>query len=229
MGNANNPFQARYGYELNVCRDFADAYPSAEVIGTDLSPIQPLFVPPNCKFELDDAQLEWTYPENNFDFVHISCLFGSISDWPALYAQIYKSVPATPTCEISSACLTLSLTDDIRCTKPGGWFEDLEMTIQFKSDDNPLTDDHIMARWSKVFLEAGDRMGKTFRIAEMAKDLIIDAGFVDVVEKRYKLPVGDFMEDPKMKEVGRWNLLYTVQGLEGWALFLLAKIMKVRK
>lgn len=103
------------------------------------------------------------------------------------------------------------------------------MTIQFKSDPNPLPDDHIMARWSKVFLEAGDRMGKTFRIANMAKDLITDAGFVDVVEKKYMLPVGDWMADPKMKEVGRWNLLYTVQGLEGWALFLLAKIMKVRE
>jgi hypothetical protein len=96
-----------------MCRDFADAYLSAEVIGTDLSPIQPLFVPPNCKFELDDAQAEWTYPPNTFDFVHISCLFGSISDWPALYAQIYKSVltirsarpPAWP---VSHILLTIS-------------------------------------------------------------------------------------------------------------------------
>ena len=41
--------------------DFVDAYPSAMVIGTDLSPMRPYFVPPNVKFELDDAQLEWTY------------------------------------------------------------------------------------------------------------------------------------------------------------------------
>lgn len=89
-------------YELNICRDFADAYPSAEVIGTDLSPIQPLFVPSNVKFELDDAQLEWTYKPNTFDFVHIRCLFGSISDWPALYAQIYKSVRTISIC--TTAC-----------------------------------------------------------------------------------------------------------------------------
>lgn len=35
--------------------DFADESPSAEVIGTDVSPIQPNWVPPNVKFELDDA------------------------------------------------------------------------------------------------------------------------------------------------------------------------------
>lgn len=101
------------------------------------------------------------------------------------------------------------------------------MTIQFKSDDPPLPEDHIMARWSKVFLEAGERMGKTFLIAEMSKDLIMKAGFVDVVQKRFKLPVGDYMDDSKMKEVGLWNLLYTIQGLEGWALMMLSKIMKV--
>jgi SAM-dependent methyltransferase len=30
--------------------DFADEYPNAEVIGIDLSPIQPSWVPTNCKF-----------------------------------------------------------------------------------------------------------------------------------------------------------------------------------
>ena len=41
--------------------DFAQDHPEAEVIGLDLSPIQPSWVPPNCKFEVDDFELEWTY------------------------------------------------------------------------------------------------------------------------------------------------------------------------
>lgn len=32
-----------------LIRDFADAHPEAEVIGTDISPIQPTWVPPNVK------------------------------------------------------------------------------------------------------------------------------------------------------------------------------------
>lgn len=115
----------------------------------------------------------------------------------------------------------------IRCTKPGGWIEDLEFSIVFKSDDGTITGDHVMARWSRLFLEAGEKMGKTFRAGERARELITNAGFTNVTEKRYKLPIGDWSSDPKMKELGQWNLLYCVQGLEGFALFLLSKIMEV--
>lgn len=37
------------GYRLTRASDFADEYPDAEVIGTDISPIQPGWVPPNLK------------------------------------------------------------------------------------------------------------------------------------------------------------------------------------
>jgi hypothetical protein len=74
----------------------AEQFPSAEVIGTDLSDVQPRFVPPNCKFELDDAQLQWTFAPNSFDFVHLRCLFGGISDWQALYGEIFRCVTVCP-------------------------------------------------------------------------------------------------------------------------------------
>lgn len=34
---------------LQAHRDFADDHPEANVIGTDISPIQPKWVPPNLK------------------------------------------------------------------------------------------------------------------------------------------------------------------------------------
>jgi hypothetical protein len=36
-----------------------------------------------------------------------------------------------------------------RATKPGVWIEDLEMSIQFKSDDGTVGDDHFMTHWSR--------------------------------------------------------------------------------
>ena len=39
--------------------DVADSYPSAIVTGTDLSPTQPSWVPPNVRFEIDDFKDEW--------------------------------------------------------------------------------------------------------------------------------------------------------------------------
>lgn len=70
----------------------ADMFPSAEVIGTDLSPTQPQWVPPNCKFEIDDCAAEWTFQEASFDFIHVRGLFGCIRDWPAFYREVYKYV-----------------------------------------------------------------------------------------------------------------------------------------
>ncbi len=61
--------------------DFADEHPESEVIGTDLSPIQPSFVPPNLRFEIDDVEDEWIF-KNKFDFIHCRMLTGSIADWP---------------------------------------------------------------------------------------------------------------------------------------------------
>jgi hypothetical protein len=84
-----------------------------------------------------------------------------------------------------------------------------------------------MAQWSRIFLEAGEKMGKTFRTGDRAKEYITAAGFIDVKEKKYKLPIGTWPVDQKMKTIGQWNLLYCVQGLEGFALFILSKIMGV--
>lgn len=44
-------------FMANMHSEMADAYPSASVVGTDLSPIQPMFVPPNCAFEIEDLNL----------------------------------------------------------------------------------------------------------------------------------------------------------------------------
>ncbi|KAH7147923.1 S-adenosyl-L-methionine-dependent methyltransferase [Fusarium sp. MPI-SDFR-AT-0072] len=56
--------------------DIADKFPSASVIGVDLSPIQPSWVPPNLKFLVDDIEDEWMHG-GDFDFVHMRC----ISPW----------------------------------------------------------------------------------------------------------------------------------------------------
>ncbi|KAK2808586.1 hypothetical protein FQN50_004618 [Emmonsiellopsis sp. PD_5] len=45
--------------------DIAEIYPSAQVIGTDLSPIQPGGIPDNVEFIVDDALQEWTFPKSS--------------------------------------------------------------------------------------------------------------------------------------------------------------------
>ncbi|KAJ4298850.1 hypothetical protein N0V90_004093 [Kalmusia sp. IMI 367209] len=50
--------------------DMGDKYPSAEILGNDISPIQPTLVPPNVKFEVDDLEEEWVY-STKFDYIHV--------------------------------------------------------------------------------------------------------------------------------------------------------------
>jgi len=75
---------------MTYLSDFADQHPSAEVIGTDISPIQPDEVPQNLQFEVDDCTLEWLYTKESFDFIHARSMYGCIVDWPEFYNQVYQ-------------------------------------------------------------------------------------------------------------------------------------------
>ena len=101
------------------------------------------------------------------------------------------------------------------------------MSVAPQSDDGSVTEDSIFAVWGRVSLEAGDKFGKTLRIVDQSKGLMQDAGFEDVVEHRFKLPIGGWSSDPKLKDIGRWNQLHWEEGIEGWCMALLTRIMGV--
>lgn len=71
--------------------ELADQQPDAEIIGTDLSPIQPRYVPPNVKFEIDDADDDWTFPEDHFDYIHERLVIaGSIKNHQKFFDQSFR-------------------------------------------------------------------------------------------------------------------------------------------
>lgn len=65
--------------------EMGDQFPSAKVIGIDLSPIQPDWVPVNVHFLVDDAESPWVYPKDHFDYIHTRHTVMAIKDWPKLY------------------------------------------------------------------------------------------------------------------------------------------------
>ncbi|KAK5651413.1 hypothetical protein OQA88_12501 [Cercophora sp. LCS_1] len=175
--------------------DFADEFPNTEVTGTDLSPIQPTWVPPNVKFEIDDATTPWTWPQGTFDFVHLRYLFGSIPDWTALLREAYN------------ACA------------PGGWVETVEVEVDFLSDDGTVKPDSALAVWGKMTRTAGPIMGKSFMIISenLQRKGMEDAGFVEITQVDKKCPVGGWPLDPKLAEVGRSLQLGFENDLEGYS------------
>lgn len=67
--------------------EMADQYPSATVLGVDLSPIQPEWVPPNVRFMVDDVESPWLHPNNYFDYIHSRHTVMAIKDWPKLFRR----------------------------------------------------------------------------------------------------------------------------------------------
>lgn len=61
----------------------------AQVTGVDLSPIQPSLVPPNCIFELDDLEKDWTWTKP-FDLILSRAMAGSFSDYEAFTQKAYE-------------------------------------------------------------------------------------------------------------------------------------------
>lgn len=104
----------------------------------------------------------------------------------------------------------------------------MEIDIMITSDDGTVTEEHFMHRWSQTLMEAAEKTGKSLASYDDMTELITAAGFEDIQERIYKVPIGAWSSDPKMKHLGRWNLLFCLEGADNWALYLLSQIMKVR-
>lgn len=68
----------------------ADRYPSASVLGIDLSPIQPNWVPMNARFLVDDVESPWLDPPDFFDFVHARHVVQAFKNYPGVLQQAFK-------------------------------------------------------------------------------------------------------------------------------------------
>ncbi|RSL58402.1 hypothetical protein CEP54_007798 [Fusarium duplospermum] len=184
--------------------NIADEFPSAKVIATDITPTQPSFVPPNLEFQIDDAQMEWTFEPETFDFIHIRYLQGSIEDWDKLYGQVYKAL------------------------KPGGWFQHIEPDLQMLSQNPDIIVDekHIFSRWAQVFNEVGQKMGRTFDFTNRKQEKMAQtAGFSRITYQAHKIPVGRWPKDKKKKELGSFVGLSFSQALDGFVKMPLCEIL----
>jgi len=144
--------------------DFADEFPSAQVIGTDLSPIQPSWIPPNLTFIVDDIEADWLEDwSQRYDYIHGRDLGGSVSDWSKLYSQAF------------------------RCLKPGGWIEMQEFEVWIMSDDDTLKKAPSLIQLPELIDEASTKLGKQMNVANEQKQRLINAGFEDVTDDVYKV------------------------------------------
>ena len=145
--------------------DVGDLHERAEVVGNDLSPIQPAWVPPNVRFEVDDVEAEWTYSQP-FDLIHCRQMGATIRDWPHLVGQAFKH------------------------TAPGGYAEFCEYDLTYTSPDGSLTEATTLRQTNIQFLDALRKIDVEPNVGPLLEGYLKEAGFEDVVVKKFPLPVG---------------------------------------
>ncbi|KAL6864006.1 S-adenosyl-L-methionine-dependent methyltransferase [Trichoderma novae-zelandiae] len=173
--------------------DMGDEYPGAEITGIDLSPIQPQWVPPNVRFMVDDAEADWVIPPNSLDYIHIRHMTSSVRDWPTLLSRAYKAL------------------------KPGGWVELQDLQFRVKCDDGTVREDHRLQDFFQTMVRALDKFGVDLLAMRHNRRNVAAAGFVDVAEMPFKVPIGVWPRDAGLKMIGLYNRSMMLDALYGVA------------
>ncbi|OAP54984.1 hypothetical protein AYL99_10684 [Fonsecaea erecta] len=172
--------------------DVADAYPGAQVLGIDLSPIQPNWVAPNLSFQVFDLEEPWDMP-GRFDLVHSREMNGfSIKNWPKFFEQAFASL------------------------RPGGWVECQEFDLDITSDDNTIPANSAVIRWQNLWEQGVQRGGMTGRCypLQMAEQMR-EVGFINVQILPFKMPIGPWAKDPMLRQSGLCTLVGLLDGVFG--------------
>ncbi|KAH8204674.1 hypothetical protein TruAng_001149 [Truncatella angustata] len=187
--------------------EMGDMFPTAKVTGTDLSPIQPLEMPPNVHFYIEDAREPWDWyrEDDKFDFIHTRVTLGC---WNDIKEDIlYKSFEAL---------------------EPGGYFEAQELLCSILCDDDSMKPDHELKVHMEDIEDAAVTMGRPIRDAHLYKQAMEDVGFVDVKEITYKLPINGWPRERKFKTLGkRWEDIW-LNGIHAYSSAPLTRMMLVK-
>lgn len=184
------------------CMDMGDRYPAAQILGTDLSPIQPKWVAPNVTFEVDDMDDDWLYGQDVFDLVHVRFNGTAVSTWPTLCAKAFNAV------------------------KPGGYVEFADLTNPPQCDDDSAPKNSQLVKFFEILTDGCAKVGRDLKIPHKWKSLLEEAGFTNVEEKTFKLPIGGWPKDRRMKEAGVFEMETLREGLPAIGMGFFTRVLK---
>ena len=99
-----------------------------------------------------------------------------------------------------------------------------ELDPRFVSDDGSLEEGSNLAYYSKLMCEASAIYNRPVPYHHEYFAMFEKAGFVDVKQVLLKSPTNPWPKDKKLKEVGRYQMLAHIEGLEGVSLGLLSRV-----
>ncbi|KAB5560045.1 S-adenosyl-L-methionine-dependent methyltransferase [Coniochaeta sp. 2T2.1] len=176
--------------------EMGDQYASANVLGIDLSPIQPDWVPPNVKFMVDDVESPWLHPRNHFDYIHSRHTVMAIKDWPRLLRRSREHL------------------------RPGGWAELQEVHHFPTSANGSLAPDHPVAQYWSLINQGLTSLGIDFQATSHGRlaDMMRECGYVNVTHKVFHVPIGTWPKNKVLKAVGLYWRTILLDGIQAIAL-----------
>jgi len=122
------------------------------------------------------------------------------------------------------------LTANHRNLEPGGYLEFQDYGLPCRSVDDTL-DGTSLEKWGILMCEAARKLGRPMgtEVSERYREWMEAAGFVDIQEQHFMWPSNPWPKDKYMKELGNWNMINILDGLEGFCLALMTRGLGWRK
>jgi hypothetical protein len=102
--------------------------------------------------------------------------------------------------------------------KPGGYAEFQEILVLPESDDGTLPHDATLRQYYRYLDSACTRIGIDMHVPSHLVSHFRNAGFEDVQEKVFKIPLGTWPRDPGLKRVGLFQRTNFLDGLQAISL-----------
>jgi hypothetical protein len=144
-------------------------------------------VPPNCQFEVDDAEDDWVYSQK-FSFIHDRALFAAFRDPAVIFRKAYAALA------------------------PRGYFEMQDVHFKPHSPDGTV-EGTTWQKWNGLLMEATRKIVRYWRGPPHYAQWMWDAGFDNVVEKIVQLPINTWPRGQKNKLSGMRFLEDVSQGV----------------
>lgn len=205
------------------CVEMAEEYPSAMIIGMDISPIQPTQKPANVEWITQDmessssssseeeAAAAWPFPENYFDLIRLSLVHGCVQNWNTFMSKL------------------------VRHLAPGGWIEHQEFSLckQYMLDAQnqriPMSSNPAdllpFFRWNRLMEQAGLARGRPLQLGPQLTSFQRSAGLENISERVFAHKWGTWMADPRERALGARTMLNTISGMEGFTTVLFTKTL----
>jgi trans-aconitate methyltransferase len=156
-------------------------------------------VPPNCQFEVDDAEDPWTFNQK-FDYIHGRALLSCFRHPPSVIAQAFDALA------------------------PGGYIEFQDGAFPLRSDDGTLEGTRLK-EWNELIIQGANALGRPWTNTPNYKRWFEEAGFVDVEERVYKVAMSPWPKEKSQKILALWSQQNILDGIDGMSMAIFTRAL----